>query len=120
MGQARTRTTKDTYFSLDKVIKRIGRVYPSLPQQLNRVDDEQRAALVEKWRTRLHTLSWFMAAFHQWLGTRANREVGKKGRFWEGRFKSKPLLDMEAVLTTMVYVDLNPVRAKITDALEAK
>ena len=101
-----------------EVIERIGRVYPSLPQQLNYIDDERRAELVEKWRKRLHTLSWFMAAFHQWFGTRANREVGKTGRFWEGRFKCKGLLDMEAVLTTMVYVDLNPVRAKIADALE--
>ena len=102
----------------EEVVERIGRVYSSLPKQLEHASDEERARLVAKWRKRLYTISWFMGAFHQWFGTRANREAGKTGRFWEGRFKSKPLLDMEAVLTTMVYVDLNPVRAKIADALE--
>ena len=83
------------------------------PAQLAAVD-----TLAAQYRTRLHDISWFMRVLNESIARMANAEDGVKGRFWEGRFKSQALLDEQAILTVMSYVDLNPIRAGMAETPE--
>lgn len=72
---------------------------------------------IDEYRRKLTDVSIFMSRFNYYIAKRANKEDKKTGHFWEARFKSHALLDAQAVLSCMQYVDLNPIRAKKSTSL---
>ncbi|NQZ07413.1 MAG: transposase [Algicola sp.] len=118
-------TDESESMSDDAVIKRWTTVYTGGNVLVERhqagaaSEAESRAAktTIDKWRTRLSSISWFMGSLNQHIASRANKEDQCTGHFWESRFKSQALLDDMAVLGCMMYVDLNPVRAGIAKGL---
>lgn len=114
-------------WSEEEVIKRWTTLFPANGKLIEtlRLNAETKAAQREfsnkigLWRERLQDISWFMRCLNETVARQANREDECTGRFWEGRFKSQALLDEKALVTCMAYVDLNPIRAGITDSLES-
>jgi len=116
-------------WSVDQVLERWTRLFsgpllvtrylsPEGRSGMSIVEIERVEELAETYRQRLYDLSWFMRTLNEYIARQANAEDGVRGRFWEGRFKSQALLDEQALLTAMSYVDLNPVRAGIADTPE--
>jgi hypothetical protein len=69
------------------------------------------AKAVDRCRRRLSDVSWFMGLLEEYISRRSNREDGRRGHFWEGRFECQDLADESAILICGMYVDLNPIRA---------
>ena len=77
-----------------------------------------RPGRVDELRHRLSNPSWLIRQLAQYMGIRCNAEDNLRGHFWESRFGMRRLLDEAAVLACLAYVDLNPIRAHLTNSLE--
>ena len=88
---------------------------PSDPE-LNAIrNDPRRLAEI---RSRMSDISWWMRLLCQRVATRANGEDGEIGKFWQSRFKAVRILDEPSLLACAAYVDLNPIRAALSETLE--
>jgi len=110
-----------------KVLRRVMQLFPQrfrrsgcyvnpsepLPKQL-----VQNKKLIQKMRARLSDISWLMKVLQERIARHCNRLDGVSGHFWAGRFKSERLLDDAAVLACSMYIDLNPIRARMADRPE--
>ncbi len=108
-------------WSEEEVVRRWMAVYPPRTLDLDdpaivqtwvdqQLQDESRVA---RYRQRLRDLGWFMKALKEPLARLANREDECRGTFWESRYKSIAILDLEALLAVCAYIDLNPLAAGI-------
>ena len=92
-----------------------------LPVEPKRTQVDQllsRPEMILEVRQRLSDVSWWMRYFSQHLAFRSNREDEVIGHFWESRFGSELIETEASILSCMVYVDLNPVRAKMASTPE--
>jgi hypothetical protein len=106
-------------WSDEEVARRYTRLHPmAVASWEATLTGAQRSELVETWRQRLCDLSWMMRTLNEHIARKANKEDKVRGRFWEGRFKSQPILDERGLLVCMAYVDLNPMRAGLADSIE--
>tara|TARA_R110002110_G_scaffold404606_1_gene623176 strand:+ start:218195 stop:219166 length:972 start_codon:yes stop_codon:yes gene_type:complete len=100
-------------WSDDEVQSRWAEIFPTDAKSNYNKSDK-----IMLWRTRLYDISWFMKCLNEYLARASNLEDKVTGKFWESRFKSQALLDDAALLNTMAYVDLNPIRAGMAQTPE--
>ncbi len=87
-------------------------------EKLSYAENMALSIFVKVWRKRLYSISWFMKCLNEPIAKMANKEDGCKGHFWEARFISKAILDETALIASMAYIDLNPIRAAIAESPE--
>ena len=105
-------------WSKDEVKERWAQLFPRDANLFDEASPDAAAQKIIEWRERLASISWFMRCLNENIAKLSNKEDEVSGRFWEGRFKSQALLDEGALLSAMVYVDLNPIRAGIAKTPE--
>ena len=113
-------------WSDEEVARRWGALYPprGKKRQPLPVTDAwvQEKLRDQEWviciRDRLCNLGWFMKCLKEPLARLANKEDGTRGAFWQSRYKSIAVLDDEALLATLTYIDLNPLAAGLANVPE--
>ena len=117
---------RGTHWTDEEIINRWQRLF-SLPVLVERYQSGQCHSSAEQdkaretialFRERLTDISWFMRCLNEHIARRANKEDNCTGHFWEGRFKSQALLNEQALIACMSYVDLNPIRADLCHSLD--
>lgn len=91
---------------------------PKEPEKMDIQELARSRHRIRVLRARLGSISWYMKSLDEHIARRANMEDGCTGRFWEGRFKCTRLDTEAAVLGCAIYIDLNPVRAKVAGTPE--
>ncbi len=77
--------------------------------------EEEVAKVLQRFKDRFCDVSLFTKELKERFSRWFNKQNGRRGTLWMDRFKSV-LVEGEAALATMAaYIDLNPVRAGITD-----
>jgi len=87
-------------------------------ETLTELEQIELSKSIKQWRAEMSNLSRFMGNLNEFIARKANKEDDCTGRFWQGRFTMQALLDLAALLGTLCYVDLNPVRAKMAKTPE--
>jgi len=72
----------------------------------------------EQFNRRLFNLADLMRNIQQGFARWYNKAYGRRGRFWADRFKSTMLYGEQSLVECMQYVDLNPIRAGLTQRPE--
>ena len=106
-------------WSDEEVVRRWLKLFPPRGSKRKPVavtDELVQAKLANKqWvltiRQRLCSLGWFMKCLKEPLARLVNREENCTGAFFEARYKSIAILDIEGLLSTGVYIDLNELAA---------
>ena len=113
-------------WSDEEVVRRWGRLFPPRDKSRQPIPVSEhwvQGRLADpKWvanaRERLQNLGWFMKCLKEPLSRLANKQDKTRGTFFEGRFKSIAVIGEEALLAIGVYIDLNPVAAKVAKTPE--
>lgn len=114
-------------WSNEEVIRRWNQLFPKRrtdigqPEQLTALEFASMLndpAWVAERRARLGHISWFMRCLAENIANRANAEEDVSSRFWRGRFKMVRILDECGLLACAMYIDLNPVRARLAETPE--
>ncbi|NQZ56857.1 MAG: hypothetical protein HRT88_05220 [Lentisphaeraceae bacterium] len=74
---------------------------------------DARSSACFSWRDKLNDFSYFMWLFLRMSSYRHNRQNERRGSLWQDGFKSVVIESASALTTTLKYVELNPLRAKI-------
>ena len=80
---------------------------------------DPKPGLIASLREKLMSISQFMKEFKQEVTQAINLLEETIGSVWAGRFKAGRVTDEAQLLTTLVYIDLNPFAAGLCDTPEA-
>lgn len=98
--------------SQEELFQRAARLYPNPHRVLRNQQHWQR------FNTRIFDLSEFMRNVQQSYTRWYNQHYHRRGSLWSERFKSVLLGDQQSILDTLLYVELNPVRARLVERPE--